>query len=269
MPGRKIRKLLVTGDNRLKQGAGAEKARESWEQALEVAREAGLEDRCARSSRSGSADLERLTGSARGSPRSAPPAGSRRARPRPPARRRSGSGSAAAARIAVGDRLLVERVDQDTGLGRHELRRAADPRRDHGPAAGHRLEERLAERLDEARLADDVGGARASGRPGRARRGRPAGCPAGPRAARAAARRRRTPAGPRRGARTRRARRSTFLRSSRPPTQTNAGPSPSQPSSALAAAASAGAKRSRSTPQSTTSTRPRASGMRSSSSRRR
>ena len=44
-PREKIQKLLVTGDNRLKQGAGAEKARESWEQALAVAREAGLEDR--------------------------------------------------------------------------------------------------------------------------------------------------------------------------------------------------------------------------------
>ena len=40
-----IEKLLVTGDNRLKQGVDPEKARESWEQALEVAREAGLEDR--------------------------------------------------------------------------------------------------------------------------------------------------------------------------------------------------------------------------------
>jgi hypothetical protein len=40
----KIQRLLLNGDNRLKQGAGAEKARQSWEQALEVAREAGLED---------------------------------------------------------------------------------------------------------------------------------------------------------------------------------------------------------------------------------
>ena len=39
-----IRKLLLTGDNRLKQGVDPEKARESWEQALAVAREAGLED---------------------------------------------------------------------------------------------------------------------------------------------------------------------------------------------------------------------------------
>ena len=40
----RIQKLLVTGDNRLKQGVDAEKVRESWEQALAVAREAGLED---------------------------------------------------------------------------------------------------------------------------------------------------------------------------------------------------------------------------------
>jgi hypothetical protein len=40
----RIQKLLVTGDNRLKQGVSPEKARESWLQALETAREAGLED---------------------------------------------------------------------------------------------------------------------------------------------------------------------------------------------------------------------------------
>jgi hypothetical protein len=40
----RIQKLLVTGDNRLKQGVDLAKARESWEQALEVAREAGLEE---------------------------------------------------------------------------------------------------------------------------------------------------------------------------------------------------------------------------------
>ena len=39
-----IRKLLVTGDNRLKQGVDPVKARESWEQALTLAREAGLEE---------------------------------------------------------------------------------------------------------------------------------------------------------------------------------------------------------------------------------
>ena len=41
----RIQKLLVTGDNRLKQGVDPEKARASWEQALEAAREAGLEER--------------------------------------------------------------------------------------------------------------------------------------------------------------------------------------------------------------------------------
>jgi hypothetical protein len=40
-----IQKLLVTGDNRLKQGVDPAKARESWEQALALAREAGLEER--------------------------------------------------------------------------------------------------------------------------------------------------------------------------------------------------------------------------------
>ena len=41
----RIQKLLVTGDNRLKQGVDPAKVRESWEQALALAREAGLEDR--------------------------------------------------------------------------------------------------------------------------------------------------------------------------------------------------------------------------------
>ena len=40
----RIQKLLLTGDNRLKQGVDPEKARQSWEQALAVAREAGLEE---------------------------------------------------------------------------------------------------------------------------------------------------------------------------------------------------------------------------------
>jgi predicted negative regulator of RcsB-dependent stress response len=40
----RIQKLLVTGDNRLKQGVDPAKARESWEQALAVARAAGLEE---------------------------------------------------------------------------------------------------------------------------------------------------------------------------------------------------------------------------------
>jgi hypothetical protein len=40
----RIQKLLVTGDNRLKQGVAPEKVRETFLQALEVAREAGLEE---------------------------------------------------------------------------------------------------------------------------------------------------------------------------------------------------------------------------------
>jgi hypothetical protein len=40
----RIQRLLVTGDNRLKQGVAPEKVRKSYEEALAVAREAGLED---------------------------------------------------------------------------------------------------------------------------------------------------------------------------------------------------------------------------------
>ena len=40
----RIQKLLVTGDNRLKQGVEREKVRQSYKQALELARQAGLED---------------------------------------------------------------------------------------------------------------------------------------------------------------------------------------------------------------------------------
>ncbi len=39
-----IQKLLVTGDNRLKQGVSAEKVRGTYEQALALAREHGLEE---------------------------------------------------------------------------------------------------------------------------------------------------------------------------------------------------------------------------------
>ena len=56
----RIRKLLVTGDNRLKQGVGADKVRETYEQALEVAREAGLEDSVRPLVEARLADLERL-----------------------------------------------------------------------------------------------------------------------------------------------------------------------------------------------------------------
>ncbi len=58
----RIQKLLVTGDNRLKQGVAPEKARESYEQALAVAREAGLEDAVRPLVELRLADLERLGG---------------------------------------------------------------------------------------------------------------------------------------------------------------------------------------------------------------
>ena len=57
----RIQKLLVTGDNRLKQGVAHEKARESYEQALQVAREAGLEESVRPLVEIRLADLERLS----------------------------------------------------------------------------------------------------------------------------------------------------------------------------------------------------------------
>ena len=56
----KIQRLLVTGDNRLKQGVDPAKARESYEQALAVAREAGLEESVRPLVEVRLADLERL-----------------------------------------------------------------------------------------------------------------------------------------------------------------------------------------------------------------
>jgi hypothetical protein len=56
-----IQRLLVTGDNRLKQGVAPEKVRESYEQALAVAREAGLEDAVRRLVEVRLADLDART----------------------------------------------------------------------------------------------------------------------------------------------------------------------------------------------------------------
>jgi hypothetical protein len=67
----RIQKLLVTGDNRLKQGVDPVKVRGSYEQALELAREAGLEESVRPLVEIRLADLERL---AREPPRSDPPA---------------------------------------------------------------------------------------------------------------------------------------------------------------------------------------------------
>ena len=56
----KIQRFLVTGDNRLKQGVSADKVRESYEQALAAAREAGLEDKIRPLVEIRLADLDRL-----------------------------------------------------------------------------------------------------------------------------------------------------------------------------------------------------------------
>jgi len=66
----RIEKLLVTGDNRLKQGVDPAKVKESYEQALEAAVEAGLEDTIRPLVEIRLADLQRLAGA---SPPPAPP----------------------------------------------------------------------------------------------------------------------------------------------------------------------------------------------------
>jgi hypothetical protein len=60
----RIQKLLVTGDNRLKQGVSPEKVRATYEEALQLAREAGLEERIRPLVEIRLADLERLAGEA-------------------------------------------------------------------------------------------------------------------------------------------------------------------------------------------------------------
>jgi hypothetical protein len=67
----RIQRLLVTGDNRLKQGVDPEKVRGSYEQALVLAREAGLEETIRPLVELRLADLERLAGE---SPPPDPPA---------------------------------------------------------------------------------------------------------------------------------------------------------------------------------------------------
>ena len=58
----RIQKLLVTGDNRLKQRVALEKVRATYEEALEVAREAGLEESVRPLVEIRLADLQRLAG---------------------------------------------------------------------------------------------------------------------------------------------------------------------------------------------------------------
>jgi hypothetical protein len=66
----RVQKLLVTGDNRLKQGVDPAKVRETYEEALAVAREAGIEESVRPLVEVRLEDLERL---GRESPPPAPP----------------------------------------------------------------------------------------------------------------------------------------------------------------------------------------------------
>jgi hypothetical protein len=66
----KIHNLLLTGDNRLKQGVSAVKIRQNYEEALALAREHGLEESVGPLIDVRLNDLERLAGE---SPPPAPP----------------------------------------------------------------------------------------------------------------------------------------------------------------------------------------------------
>jgi hypothetical protein len=57
-----IQKVLITGDNRLKQGVAPDKVRASYEEALRLAAEAGLEETVRPLVERRLADLERLAG---------------------------------------------------------------------------------------------------------------------------------------------------------------------------------------------------------------
>ena len=67
----KIHDLIVIGDNRLKQGVSSEKVRQSYEQALALATEHGIDATIRPLVEVRLADLERLAG---GSPPPEPPA---------------------------------------------------------------------------------------------------------------------------------------------------------------------------------------------------
>ena len=56
----RIQKLLITGDNRLKQGVALEKVRATYEEALALARENSMEERIRPLVEVRLADLERL-----------------------------------------------------------------------------------------------------------------------------------------------------------------------------------------------------------------
>jgi hypothetical protein len=69
-----IHDLLITGDNRLKQGVAPAKVRETWDRALQIAREAGLEASVGPLVEIRLADLEKPKPPSGGSPPPAPPA---------------------------------------------------------------------------------------------------------------------------------------------------------------------------------------------------
>ena len=172
-------------------------------------------------------------------------------------RRERGGGS----RAPADDRSSSLGIDEDAGL-RSARTRAARRRASRRPSARSPSPRASPGRTARPALGWQTTSAAATQRGDlrRAGPGRRGGRPAGPRGRRGAGRRRRTRACRGRAARRRARARMTFLRSSRVPTQTNAGPSPSQPSSLARGAGSAPRKRSRSTPESTTSVLPRASG---------
>ncbi len=60
----RIQKLLITGDNRLKQGVAADTVRATYEEALALARAAGMEERIRPLVEARLADLDRLSGGA-------------------------------------------------------------------------------------------------------------------------------------------------------------------------------------------------------------
>ena len=62
----RIQKLLVTGDNRLKQGVDRAKTRETYERALAIARENGLEEQVRRLVEMRLADLDAAEAASRG-----------------------------------------------------------------------------------------------------------------------------------------------------------------------------------------------------------
>ena len=251
----KIHDLLLTGDNRLKQGVSRSKrCARATSRRSPSRREHGLEDGVRPLVEIRLADLEQL---ARESPRSA------RAW-------RLTSCSAAASRAASfgrGSDAAVSSARASAGTSSGSTRTpAAAVTNSGGPPnrvattvrpARHRLEQRLPERLEQRRAADDVG----RGEPRRHRVvGHAADDPDALAARRAAARSGPSPtkvSEPRPSLANASARRTTFLRSVR-----RADVRRTQETRARRRG-SAVAKRSRSTPESTTSVFPRASGRRS------